>query len=106
MSSSVKIHLTFKSDITEQQINDLSTALDGSDNVRIYDYTKRTIVVIVLDRQKINNLIFDQLANVMCCKTVGQQGNDGDSNNVYVFVVPSRTIVDTSATASAVQKLF
>ena len=106
MSSSVKIHLTFKSDITEQQINDLSTALDGSDNVRIYDYTKRTIVVIVLDRQKINNLIFDQLANVMCCKTVGQQGSDGDSNNVYVFVVPSRTIVDTSATASAVQKLF
>ena len=106
MSSSVKIHLTFKSDITEQQINDLSTALDGSDNVRIYDYTKRTIVVIVLDRQKINNLIFDQLANVMCCKTVGQQGSDGDSNNVYVFVVPSRTIVDTSATANAVQKLF
>ena len=106
MPSSVKIHLTFKSDITEQQIKDLTTALDGSDNVRIYDYTKRTIVVIVLDRQKINNLIFDQLANVMCCKTVGQQGNDGDSNNVYVFVVPSRTIVDTSATASAVQKLF
>ena len=106
MSSSVKIHLTFKSDVTEQQIKDLTTALDGSDNVRIYDYTKRTIVVIVLDRQKINNLIFDQLANVMCCKTVGQQGNDGDSNNVYVFVVPSRTIVDTSATASAVQKLF
>ena len=106
MSSSVKIHLTFKSDVTEQQIKDLTTALDGSDNVRIYDYTKRTIVVIVLDRQKINNLIFDQLANVMCCKTVGQQGSDGDSNNVYVFVVPSRTIVDTSATASAVQKLF
>ena len=106
MPSSVKIHLTFKSDITEQQIKDLTTALDGSDNVRIYDYTKRTIVVIVLDRQKINNLIFDQLANVMCCKTVGQQGSDGDSNNVYVFVVPSRTIVDTSATASAVQKLF
>ena len=106
MSSSVKIPLTFKSDVTEQQIKDLTTALDGSDNVRIYDYTKRTIVVIVLDRQKINNLIFDQLANVMCCKTVGQQGSDGDSNNVYVFVVPSRTIVDTSATASAVQKLF
>ena len=106
MPSSVKIQLTFKSDLTEQQINDLSTALDGSDNVRIYDYTKRTIVVIVLDRQKINNLIFDQLANVMCCKPIGQQGCDNEGDNVYVFVAPSRTIVDTSATASAVQKLF
>lgn len=106
MSNSVKIHLTFKSDIAEQQIKDLTTALDGSDNIRIYDYTKRTIVVIVLDRQKINNLIFDQLANVMCCKPIGQQGCDNDSDNIYVFVAPSRTIVDTSATANAVQKLF
>ena len=106
MSSSVKIHLTFKSDIAEQQIKDLTTALDSSDNIRIYDYTKRTIVVIVLDRQKINNLIFDQLANVMCCKTIGQQGCDKEGDNVYVFLVPSRTIVDTSATANAVQKLF
>lgn len=106
MSSSVKIHLTFKSDITEQQIKDLSTALDGSDNVRIYDYTKRTIVVIVLDRRKINNLIFEQLANVMSCKPIGQQGHDNEGDNAYVFVSPSRAIVDTSATANAVQKLF
>ena len=106
MSSSVKIHLTFKSDISEQQINDLTTALDGSDNIRIYDYTKRTIIVIVLDCLKINNLIFDQLANVMCCKPIGQRGRDTDGDNIFVFVVPSRTIVDTSATANALQKLF
>ena len=106
MSNSVKIHLTFKSDISEQQINDLTTALDGSDNVRIYDYTKRTIIVIVLDRQKINNQIFNQLANVMCCKVVTQTGCDNRGDNIYVFVSPSKTIVDTSATANAVQKLF
>ena len=106
MSNSVKIHLTFKSDISEQQINDLTTALDSSDNIRIYDYTKRTIVVIVLDYLKINNLIFDQLANVMCCKPIGQRGRDTDGDNIFVFVAPSRTIVDTSATANAVQKLF
>lgn len=106
MSNSMKIHLTFKSDITERQVKDLSTALDGSDNVRIYDYTKRTIVVIILDRQKINNQIFDQLANVMCCKVITQTGCDDRGDNIYVFVSPSRTIVDTSATANAVQKLF
>ena len=106
MSSSVKIHLTFKSDISEQQINDLTTALDGSDNIRIYDYTKRTIIVIVLDCLKINNLIFDQLANVMCCKPIGQRGRDTDGDNIFVFVAPSRTIVDTSPTANAIQKLF
>jgi hypothetical protein len=56
----MKIHLTFKSDITERQVKDLSTALDGSDNVRIYDYTKRTIIVIVLDAFE---FLFNQLFN-------------------------------------------
>ena len=102
----MKIHLTFKSDVAQTQIDDLSAALDGSDNVRVYDYNKRTIIVLVLDRQKTNTQILDQLASVMNCKVVGNHGCDGSGDNIYLFVVQSRNNVDTSATASAVKKLF
>lgn len=106
MSNSMKIHLTFKSDITQIQVDGLSAVLDGSDNVRIYDYNKRSIIVLVLDRQKTNNQIFEQLASVMDCKVVGNHGHDERGDNIYLFVVPVRGTVDTSATAKAVQKLF
>lgn len=106
MSYSLMIHLIFKKDVTEEQVETLTTALDGSDNIRVYDYGYKSIQVMVLDRSKINDQVFAQLAAVLCCRVTSKPNQDSKNDNVYVFVDFGRLNVDTSPTANAVKNLF
>ena len=65
MNGALMVHLIFKEDVTEKRVEFLTSALEQSDNVRVYDYSKRTIKVLVLNRAKINYEIFAQLASVV-----------------------------------------
>lgn len=107
MDGALMVHLIFKEDVTEKRVEFLTSALEQSDNVRVYDYSKRTIKVLVLNRAKINYEIFAQLASVVGGKMLNSNVSlIKEMNNAFIFVDPAQLSVDTSATANAVQKLF
>lgn len=107
MDGALMVHLIFKEDVTEKRVEFLTSALEQSDNVRVYDYSKRTIKVLVLNRAKINYEIFAQLASVAGGKMLNSNVSlIKEMNNAFIFVDPAQLSVDTSATANAVQKLF
>lgn len=107
MNGALMVHLIFKEDVTEKRVEFLTSALERSDNVRVYDYSKRTIKVLVLNRAKINYEIFAQLASVVGGKMLNSNVSlIKEMNNAFIFVDPAQLSVDTSATANAVQKLF
>ncbi|MGL4614292.1 MAG: hypothetical protein ACRCVV_10440 [Shewanella sp.] len=107
MSNQLMIHMVFKEDITDKRVEFLTTALEQSANIRIYDYNKRTLKVMVLNKSKVNSEIFAQLAAIIGCNVLNNNVvGDDRSNNAYLFVDQADLSVDTSATAKAVQKLF
>lgn len=107
MDGALMVHLIFKEDVTEKRVEFLTSALEQSDNVRVYDYSKRTIKVLVLNRAKINYEIFAQLASVVGGKMLNSNVSlIKEMNNAFIFVDPAQLSVDTSATANAVQKPF
>ena len=107
MDGALMVHLIFKEDVTEKRVEFLTSALEQSDNVRVYDYSKRTIKVLVLNRAKINYEIFAQLASVVGGKMLNSNVSlIKEMNNAFIFVDPAQLSVDTSATANAVQKHF
>lgn len=107
MDGALMVHLIFKEDVTEKRVEFLTSALEQSDNVRVYDYSKRTIKVLVLNRAKINYEIFAQLASVVGGKMLNSNVSlIKEMNNAFIFVDPAQLSVDISATANAVQKLF
>ena len=107
MNGTLMIHLIFKEDVTEKRVEFLTSALEQSDNVRVYDYSKRVIKVLVLNRVKINSEIFAQLASVVGGKVLNNNVSlDKETNNAFLFVDTAQLSVDTSPTANAIQKLF